>query len=445
MKKKKIIFKTLLVFVLTALLVVLSTGVPTFSWFARPQSQNGNSLEYAVNSSDGVIAYDGGGVSMTTYISVDDGVSFSDSSTPPAPVDFTVAANRQHTLGTTSPSNRVYYKTVLTNTSGSDQNVSLYVKNFNTGSAGEVCIGVNDPIKAFKNYSHYNVVKPLPTKASAQGDTTKRVYFLPGNNNHWYDGHDTGWSSGSYDVYSGTNSADIDSNNGSSGTKTHMTQIGSGNAESSYFYADIPADHNKMFISVANWNGTDYKRTQTFTNLTGDGLTKLQSLLFNLNGSYTNYHNAWSSVTTTTGARIASYYSSAQLGVNDTIDLSLESSMCSGTINYQITSSDPSVASVNGSGVVTGLAAGTATLTYTATGAHNDTVTKSCSITVNAYASESNTIANAPIVTNLLIPGDTTDNRNKQEVYWFIQNGDEMYGAANANATVNFGAVYLGV
>ena len=103
------------------------------------------------------------------------------------------------------------------------------------------------------------------------------------------------------------------------------------------------------------------------------------------------------------------------------------------------------MATVNSNGVVTGVGAGTATLTYTVTGSHGDTCSKTATITVNAYASENNTIANAPIVTNLLISGQTSNNQNVQEVYWFIQNGDEMYGPASEAARVSFDAVYLGV
>ena len=159
MKKASILLKTAVVVVLTAVIVILSLGVPTFSWFTRPQSQSGGSVEYTIPAEDAPVAYDGhgtnaNGVTMTTYISSDDGITFSDEATPPAAVDFTVAANRQKTLGTTSPSNRVYYKTILTNNSSEDQNVSMYVKNFNTGSTGEACIGVNVTINAFNNFRH---------------------------------------------------------------------------------------------------------------------------------------------------------------------------------------------------------------------------------------------------------------------------------------------------
>ena len=118
MKKTKVLLKTVLVLGLTVVLLVMSVSAPTFSWFTRPQSQSGGSLEYTLPASKGVVAYDGGDVTMTTYISDDDGVNFSETA-----VDFTIAENRSRTLQTTSPSNRVYYKTVLRNLSGADQNV----------------------------------------------------------------------------------------------------------------------------------------------------------------------------------------------------------------------------------------------------------------------------------------------------------------------------------
>lgn len=444
MKKKNMLFKTMLVLVLSATLILLSSGVPTFSWFARPQSQSGNALEYGISSSDGVFAYDGGGVSMTTYISNDDGISFSDSLDPAQPVDFSNAANRQLTLGTTSPSNRVYYKTILENTTQKDQNVSLYIKNFNTGSAGEVCVGVNVPIKAFKNYSHYNVVKPSPSKTTTTGYTTKRVYFEPLNHvpsGSEYNSHRTTWSNKTYYVKSGSN---VNSNVESS-IEMNQSPLVNG-----LYYADIPANHSQLYFSCAAVPN-NYERTQTFTNLTGDGLSKSQSLLFKLNGKYSSYNNAWCDVEHTVGANLMEYCNTAQLGVGDTIDLSLDSSQYTGAnISYSITEG-ASYASVNAStGVLSGTttsgaASRTVKVKYTVTSQFGDTRELICNVKVKSYASENNTISNAPIVTNLLISGNTTDNKNKQEVYWFIQNGDETYGVANNNASVSFDAVYLGV
>lgn len=452
MKKASILLKTALVFVLAFAIVILSLGVPTFSWFTRPQSQSGNSLEYTIPAAEAPIAYDGHGsstgntssrVTMTTYISNDDGISFSDDQTPPAPVDFNTASNRQKTLGTASPDNRVYYKTILTNTSEDDQNVSLYVKNFNTGSTGEVCIGVNVPIKAFKNYTHYGVIKPSPSKLEAPGEGTKRVYFEPTNHSE----HTENWDGGHYYVYYCSSSEDL---NNTRHYNDHEMYPCSG--VPGMYYDDIPADANQLFFCVKDWD-QDYQRTQNFTNLTGDGLSKSQSLLFKLNGNYTGYNNAWCSVEHITGANLLSYYSTAHIPVGDSYDMGLDTSKYTGEISYSI-SSGSSYASVNSDGRVTVSSANPANtpikLKYTVSSSFGDVYEKECTITTKNYAGQNNTIPNAPIVTNLLIPGtskntDSEPNKNVQEVYWFIQNGDEMYGPATENASIRFDAVYLGV
>ena len=456
MKKLNIFLKTALIVVLTAAIALLSSGAPTFSWFTRPGSQSGGSVQYAVPSSDAMIAYDGhgtgaNGVTMTTFISTNDGISFSDEGDNPSPVDFSVDANRSKTLGTTSPSNRVYYKTVLTNTSAEDQNVSMYIKNFVTGASGEVCVGVNVPIKTFKNYSHYGAVKPSPSKVVSAGTTYKRIYFYHHGRNSEYGGNNTGWTSGYYYAVCGASNTDIDANKGNAGeyVEFHYVSGSAGGTEACY-YADLPSYAEKMYIVVKDWEGINYKRTQTFTNLTGDGLSSSQSLLFELSGNFSGYQNAQCNVQTTTGANIMEYYGSAQVPVGDSINLALENYQHTGNISYSITSGASYVSLNTSTGVVSATAAGTAKLTYTVTNSHGDSRTAECTITTKDYAGSNNTIPNAPIVTNLLIPGtskctEEEPDKNKQEVYWFIQNGDDMYTPVSNNATVSFDAVYLGV
>lgn len=238
----------------------------------------------------------------------------------------------------------------------------------------------------------------------------------------------------------------------SNGDYAYFTQLGTDLFVSSVWYADIPANHNELFIAVENWKQS-YQRTQTFTNLQGDGLSQQQSLFFNLNGTYTGYKNAYSTVGKVggddTGANISEYYSSAQLGAGESIDLGLDSSQYSGTISYSIPSEQQQYATVSENGVVTAANNLTKTqtveLTYTATSQYDDTVKLTCAVTINVYPSEDNLIANAPIVTNFLIPGSTENNENVKEVYWFIQNGDEMYGTATSDANISFENVYLGL
>ncbi len=98
---------------------------------------------------------------------------------------------------------------------------------------------------------------------------------------------------------------------------------------------------------------------------------------------------------------------------------------------------------MSNAGVITAKAVSsttTATLTYTVTSFYGDTKTADCSFKVSKFSTSTETIKAAPIVTNLMIPAGST-----QDVYWFIQNGDEMYGAATAPGTYTHEGIYLGM
>lgn len=451
MRNSTLTAKKLLVVVLAVVLAAVCVGTSTFSWFGRPVSGSGNALSYAVSDADDMVAYDGHGITMTHEFSSNDGVTF----------ESIAAPHTTRTLGTqpydynnpTALSNRVYYKTTLMNTTTSPQNVSLYIQGLNTGSDGEVCVGVNEPIKAFKNYSHMDNPKPSPSSTIAEGPTTKRIYFetYSGRINNWYR------TDKLPQVCYGTATTDM-GNNGSNANWTELTWRKNGSG-SKLYYADLPANTEQLFFTVGDdWGGSPYKRSQTFTSLSGDGLSRTQSLIFKVADWYDQtYDNCHVDKEKVKGLFLTNYYNAASLGKGDTINLSLLEQWYGGgsgstdsSVSYSITSGS-AYASVNSSGVVTGLAKGTATLTYTVTSQHEDTLTKTCTITVNEYNSSQTYVENAPIVTNLLIPAATTegqrntDGSNVQEVYWFIQNGDEMYGTADENATYTIRGVYLGV
>lgn len=92
---------------------------------------------------------------------------------------------------------------------------------------------------------------------------------------------------------------------------------------------------------------------------------------------------------------------------------------------------------------------GSATLTYTVTSQYGETATQDAVVTVNHFTG-SQTIKAAPIVTNLIIPPATTENvadnnKNQLEVYWFIQNGDDMYASSAGDVEYELDGIYLGV
>jgi hypothetical protein len=223
------------------------------------------------------------------------------------------------------------------------------------------------------------------------------------------------------------------------------------------YYADIPWDHNQCYFSYAANNPTGANRTQTFTNLYGDGLTMTQSLLFYTNGSYTDYNNAWAGKEYCTGASFAHYYKDITITAADGESVSVAltrgtdyQSKSGTTVTYAI--DDTEVAGDTGSFTVspageitpnTSLTTTTKTkLKYTVTSYYGDTKVISVKVTVKSNSS-TETIPAAPIVTNLLLAA-SGDNAT-QDVYWFIQNGDEMYGKANGNGSYTLDGIYLGV
>ena len=441
MKNRKLTIKKVLVVVLAAILFGTCISSSSFSWFTRPKLEyaNGkamnfnvpNSVFYRIGNSiqqnEAPKAYSGSGVTMATYLSNDDGVSFSETAAAPA---------TSATLGTTSPSNRKYYKTTITNSGTTEQNVSLYIKNFAPGA--NVCVGTNVPVKAFKNYSMYGVSIPSPTKNQSNGDK-KRVYFEPvgrvpsGNN---YDQHRTTWAGKTYYVFSSTD--------GSSFTRTTMTVTPD---YSGIYYADINWDHNQCYFACAT-NPQDYQRTQTFTNLYGDGLTMTQSLLFYTNGTYTDYNNAWAGKEYCEGASFAHYYKditiAAVSGQSINIGLTRDTDYQSKSdINVTYTRTGTAY-TVSNAGVITPntsiTATTTATLRYRVTSYYGDYKDQTVNVTVKKVTGNTTTIAAAPIVTNLLIPAGAV-----QDVYWFIQNGDKMYGTPSGSASYTLDGIYLGV
>lgn len=445
MKNRKLTGKKILVVVLAAILFGTCISSSTFSWFTRPKLEytNGkamnftipNSVYYAPGSSTQTSgapkAYAGNGVTMATYLSTNDGVSFSDTAAAPA---------TSGSLGITSPSNRIYYKTTITNTSGTEQNVSLYIKNF-TPSGSSVCVGTNVPVKAFKNYSMYGVNIPSPTKNQSDGDK-KRVYFEPVGrvpSGDSYNDHRTTWANKTYYVFSSTD--------GSSFTRTQMTVTTN---FSGIYYADINWDHNQCYFACAQ-SPQNYQRTQTFTNLYGDGLTMTQSLLFYTNGTYTDYNNAWAGKEYCQGASFAHYYKDITIAAvsGQTINVGLtrgtdyQSKESNG---FTYTSNNTSVFTVSSSGVITPntniTATTTSTLRYRATSYYGDYKDITVNVTVKKVVNTS-AIKAAPIVTNLLLAA--SGDHATQDVYWFIQNGDEMYGAASGSATYTLDGIYLGV
>lgn len=455
MKNHSLTTKKLLIVALAVILLVTCFSSSTYSWFTtstssntRPNSSSGKSLSLTLPAQEAganaaLTAYDGSGVTMNTYLSTDDGVTFSE--TPAAPAT-------SGSLGTTSPSNRIYYKTEIINGKTTPQNVSLYIKNFapTSTSGANVCVGTNEPVKSFKNYSMTGVTIPAPTKTQ-WNTTTKRVYFCPTarvKSGNAYDAHRSAWGGTDFWVKSGN---DI---NNSVTTSTQMTRCSS---SSDYYYADIPWNENQLYFSRVDNVTQGYERTQSFTDLYSDGLSTTQSLMFYTNGDYNDYNNAWAGKETCTGANVATFYNNVTISnvSGQEVYVNLESGWYSSQATISYSSSNTGVFTINSSGKIVPVAAGTAYIQYTVTSQYGESRVFGSSsltkVTVNTVNTNTSTIKAAPIVTNLLIPAATTantvnsDQSNVQVVYWFIQNGDPLYGAATATGTYTLSGIYLGL
>lgn len=107
---------------------------------------------------------------------------------------------------------------------------------------------------------------------------------------------------------------------------------------------------------------------------------------------------------------------SASVTVGSTVNLAATGK---GTINYKY--SNTSVATVDPSGVVTGVKSGTATITVTSTGAYGDTITATCNLTV--AAKESNVKTDIPIITNVKVNGiSDVGEATTESIYWYVKN-----------------------
>ena len=412
MKKSKVV----LAIVLAIALVIIVWNVPTFSWFSRPHSKDGAQAVLGGGTGSYTInAYNGYGVSLATYSS-NDGVTYSDSTTT-------------NYSGSNIPNNnRKYFKTTLTNNSGSVQNVSLYARTLSipTANNGSLAIGVNGPTRSYHDYS---------TLAADTADATRdamRIYFQKPKYNT-----PNGWSGTEFyicwneDTNTGIESLD---STGSNGTYYKMTYCGEKDNYYNY-YADIPMTATHAFFCVENWGTNDngkpnYKqRTQTLWNLYGDGQTQLQSEVYKLTSTVENGNTKVETPPHgVDGACINHFYSSIFVKTGSIYNAGLDqttkiptregySSNYIGTLEYY--SGDTSVFTVDkNTGVITPVGAGEATL-YTKAIGGSFSDGQQVETTVKVTATANYVFNDVPIVKNIQMDADAS---KPVEVYWYVIN-----------------------
>lgn len=408
MKKSKII----LVSVLAVVLCIMCVTTTTFSWFTRPQALQGDSLGWNVDYKTSF----GNGVTMTTYASTDNGQTYDETAEVTSFSDTTgIGAG-----------NRKCYRTDITNSGEAEQSVSLYLSQLTlpANPTGNFYLGVNGPLKTYKNYSKKVETSSSSTRTSG---STMRIYFQPKSSSMTE--INTSWKDKNYYVCYGV-----------SASPSNYTAL-SATGKSGTYYADIPSNATQLFFSVQDWKEA-YQRTQTFTDIVGDGQSQTQSLVFYLNGEFNSSNNAVADKAKVSGANIINYYSTISVPMDKTFSAALASGTdyIGKTVEYY--SGSESVFTVDKtSGLITPVATGTAKLYTKVTGeSYSDTKQVETTVTVTAVPDvPQGNFSDVPIVTNLKVAGKSSDgNATTESVYWYIKNDSD-----SGPMTYTIGDVYL--
>ena len=389
MKKSKII----IVSVLAVILCVMCVTTSTFSWFTRPQTMKGDSLGWKINYDTSV----GSGVTMKTYASTDGGSTYNEAQ------EITSFSNSSG-IGA---GDRVWYRTDITNNGASPQSVSLYLSKLTLpeNAQGSFNLGVNSPLKTYKSYGS-TAASSGEKVASTINEQNVYVALHNGEINdlksRLTNGYVHAWSS---------SGGDSDCN--------WSNVVDTGKTDSWYVGYWSSAQTFRIYAAKVKYTSTNF---MLYTNDGWQESAKPSIASQNTIGYFehggagtaSNYHV--SALSSGQAAGLDTFYSSASVTVGSTVNLAATGK---GTINYK--SSNTSVATVDPSGVVTGVKSGRATITVTSTGAYGDTITATCNLTV--VAKESNVKTDVPIITNVKVNGiSDVGEATTESIYWYIKN-----------------------
>ncbi len=362
MKKSRIAIAV----ILAVVLAVTCVSVPTFSWFTRPQSQTGEKMMLETNNTYNV--YNGYGVTVSTMGSADSGINYSTNCN-----DANACSGSEIGIH-----NRKYFCSTITNSTNSEQNVSLYARTLSipAGTNGTLALGVNGPTRSYHDYSS------LTNKTyNTALNYDKRIYFQTYGV--------SGWESGQ-DIY-----------------VTFGYEYGDKTYKMNYITHDW---------QTANHGSEDWTmRSAEVSGLDNTVNSINQSKVFRILNQEDGNHNRPIQIGSVNGASIREYYSSITLATNAEFEAATELRYQTGaTVEYY--SSNSGVFTVDSHGKITGVSAGTATLyTKVVGGTYGDFIQKETEI--NVTPNNSYVFYDVPIVRNMKIPANGT-----QEVYWYVIN-----------------------
>ena len=383
-------FKIVLVSVVALILCLLCVTGNTFSWFSRPKELSGKQLDLTSKKYFSSVLDN---IEIKSYSS-SDGVNYG----------TTEVKGFSETSGVASGA-RKYYRTDIYNTGVNPQSVSLYLESLTFGNNTDgFALGVNGPSKTFKKFTEEVNNELVSTDKM-------RVYFQPKNQ--------TNWQGGYYNVCYGV-----------TGDPSHYVELKQTPTAGTY-YADIPANAKKLFFAVKDYTKS-WQRTQTFTDLVGDGQTPLNSFVFMISGRYdSTYNNAQADKQVVNGSNIATYYKTVKLTKNADFPAGLvvNQNYIAKSISYS--SSNNSVFTVSSDGKITGVGLGTATLTVETVGeSYGD---KSKVTTTVVVTDKVDSISDVPVVTNVeiqpsVLDTDTNSHLPSVSIYWYIKNDSTQDG-----------------
>ena len=437
MKDKGIRFRLVLVIALAVILVAVSISAPTFSWFARPKESSGGGITVDVDKN----YYTGKGVtiSKTEY--------YNPSSASADPQGYVTVQNPR-AYNSLPVGSRDYYTTTLHNSTSVDQYVSLYIGSLSTSnSSGQCVIGVNTPVKGYRNYSVKNGTFPDNSSNTATvSDNNLRVYFQPKNADKW------NGASGGYVIGYTTGSTSITWSNNQPSNVQWTAPMGV-TATAGTLYTDVPKNVNQMIIKINNAEGDSaWGKTPVITRtaLAGENsghptsFDQTHEVVFTLTerASTNGMGNAGYEVYSIDGAKFFKRYSTVNIKKGDVMDLRLVKGTDYIASSVSYSSSNTGVFTVN-NGKIKAVGTGTATLTTKAKNSFGDEVSVTTSVTVTTIVPQSSiSLEDVPIVQNVKVPANSENVAEKDVIVkWFIKNDKD----ASGSLSYNLSNVYVGL
>lgn len=411
MKKSKILLVTVLALVLCLLCVTTST----FSWLPRPKEDKGNSLAWNLSYETSV----GKDITMTTYALPENGREPDD---PHAQLTEVTEFSNSEGI---DPGHRKYYRTDIINSGSEAQSISLFLSSLSglDSTNGKFCLGVNSPLRTYKNYSDINgeagskveevineqyVYLGLHAGEETEGKFNNKIERI----HAWND---------SISLISKSNWSD----RFSTGKTGSWVIDGKWNNSSQNF---------NIYAMKVDYRCTDFQLKESGDENSGWHNEAKPKITENNTIVFYEYGNVYTAVAkkSSEAAGIESFYSSAGANVGDTVDLAAKGH----TNTFAYTSSDESVATVSSTGQVKAKKAGHTTITVTSTGVYGDKITATCSFTVHDNV-DPGAIFDVPIVTNVKVAPATEAGNTVESIYWYIKN------EGNDTLTYSIDDIYL--